>query len=181
MDKQYQKRQFEIPYLSDDELRALIDEIEQTSGEYVQAPGSIEEQVFAKTAPEKSAKAVPERLPDGEHRETARPRPVLLEDRIRRKKRELLRYTLRVALSAAASIAILLAFPLVQQTNVTVPQGRESQTEERWQEEYEKEKQGKEKRDARRREEFENRGERDDTSMWDGLENVMSIMRRITK
>lgn len=179
MDKQCKKRPFEIPCLSDDELRALIDEIEQTSGEYVQAPGSIEEQVFAKIAPEKSAEA----MPDGKQRETeaARLRPLLPEDRICRRKKELLRYTLRVALSAAASIAILLAFPLVQQTNVTVPQGRESRTEERWQEEYEKEKLGKEKRDVRRREEFENRGERDNTSMWDGLENVMLIMRRITK
>ena len=131
----------EIPYLSDDELMSMIDEIEHTQGEYVQAPDMLEEQVFLRIAP----------------RET-----ISLEERRQRKKRELQRYTLRVALSAAASIAILLALPLAQQNGVvTQDQTQEQQAQEnaqRQKQQFEKTIQERQSVDEQRRQAYESRG-----------------------
>ena len=146
----------EIPYLSDDELMSMIDEIEHTQGEYVQAPDMLEEQVFLRIAP----------------RET-----ISLEERRQRKKRELQRYTLRVALSAAASIAILLALPLVQQNGVvTQDQTQEQQAQEnaqRQKQQFEKTIQERQSVDEQRRQAYESRGEEKE-SMLDGLGNFLS-------
>ena len=45
-------RDREIPYLSDEELMALIDGIEQTPGEYVRAPEYMEERILAAVSEE---------------------------------------------------------------------------------------------------------------------------------
>lgn len=173
----HEKPQLEIPYLSEDKLLSLIEEIEQTDGEYVSAPASVEEQTLKRL----EQRMLP--VEAGEKRKTLQ-KTISLEDRMRKKRRELQRYTLRVALSAAASIAVLLAFPLVQQTNLVQPQEGELRMEEklqRQQEEYEKVKQAQEIRDEKRREKFESRGEGSEAFWQDGLENVISVIRRITK
>lgn len=51
-DKTHEKRQFENSYLSEAQLQSLIDEIEQTDGEYVPSPVSVEEQIWRKLAQE---------------------------------------------------------------------------------------------------------------------------------
>lgn len=180
-DKTHEKRQFENSYLSEAQLQSLIDEIEQTDGEYVPSPVSVEEQIWRKLArelPPEAGKATSGMIQQSVFPEDR------MEDRIRRKRKELRRYTIRVALSAAASIAILLAFPLIQQTNLMWPQNGEQQMAERMQrqqKEYEKEKQVQESRDEKRREKFENRGEDREVFSRDGFESVISMMRRITK
>ena len=160
----------EIPYLSEEQLASLIEQIEQTDGECVPAPKMLEQQVFGKICEKEQVDS--------------------MEERKRRKQKELRGYTLRVAFSAAASIAVLLAFSAVQQKTMILP---ETGSQQVWQEredvqekqleqqkEYEKEKEAWVNREEKRKEAFETRGEEKDTIL-DGLGNIISEMRRKTK
>ena len=122
----------EIPYLTQDELLSLVEDIETTPGELVQAPAHLEEQILAKLP-------VGERLPEPAARDAAAApkeperaagdkKIVSLADARIRKKQELRRYSLRVMVSAAASIMLMLVLPFVSQ-NVTLPASQEAQQE----------------------------------------------------
>ena len=172
-------RDREIPYLSDEELMALIDGIEQTPGEYVRAPEYMEERILAAVSEEERKENGGKVDEPSEHALTPEEKPPrAVPARVlsfAAKKRELRRYSIRVMASAAASIALLLTLPVVSELGqapetttgqeiaedsgrlgrlFSSPQERAMEKSEARQERYQEDKSDWEEEKARRREDY---------------------------
>ena len=110
-------RDREIPYLSDEELMALIDGIEQTPGEYVRAPEYMEERILAAVSEEERKENGGKGDEPSEHAlppEEKPPRAVPARGvSFAAEKSELRRYSIPGMASAAASIALVFALRMV--------------------------------------------------------------------
>lgn len=100
-------------YLTDEELEALIAEVEQDG--LVSAPEELETNILAAVA------ACEQPVLRKAHRqETLDEQPHEIDRPPRDKRRELLRYSMRVVLAAAASLAILMTLPATGELSVSM-------------------------------------------------------------